>query len=81
MKGGVAPLCFPPSGGADHTLHCKMRSWVCVQSNTLLFSLSGLSALGATWEGDEREMGFFFRGSALQRRAGRLQILDDVNLG
>jgi hypothetical protein len=33
VKGGVAPLCFPPSGGADRSLHCKIRSLVCVQSN------------------------------------------------
>ena len=50
-------------------------------SLSLTFSLSGLSAPGATWEEDEREMGFLFRGSALQRRASRLQILDGVNLG
>jgi hypothetical protein len=52
-----------------------------VMSLSFLFSLSGLSVLGATWEEDEREMSFFFRGSALQRRASRLQILDDENLG
>ena len=46
-----------------------------------LFSLSGLSAPGATWEEDEREMSFFCRGSALQRRASRLQILDDGDTG
>ena len=48
---------------------------------SLLFSLSELSAPGATWEENEREMSFFFRDCALQRRARRLQILDDANIG
>ena len=34
-----------------------------VMSLSLLFSLYGLSVPGATWEEDEREMGFSFKGA------------------
>ena len=82
----------PPSGGKKGKVAGKekevpqaLRACLHVvrrdMSLSPLFSLSGLSAPGATWEEGEREMSFFFRGSALQRRAIRLQILDDENLG
>ena len=82
----------PPSGGKKGKVAGKekevpqaLRACLLVarraMSLSLLCSHSGLSVLGATWEEDERELSFFFRGSALRRRASRLQILDDENLG
>ena len=51
-------LCVsPPSGVADRSLHCKIRSWVCVQSNRLCPFASGvevskpyMSAVGELFE-------------------------------
>ena len=74
-KNATASRLFPQALWASRLVALRNMSL------SLLFSLYGLPAPGATWEEDEREMSFFFRGSALQRRASRLQILDDENLG